>query len=64
MRAGRAVEQLGADMVLQERDRPADRRRRSPQAPPRPGEAALVHGRHEHLHRVDAIHLLFRLGEH
>ena len=35
-----------------------------PKAPAGAGEAALVDRRHKHFHRVDAVHLFFRTGEH
>ena len=59
-RAGGAMKQFSADMLLEEGDRAAHRRRRSAEAPARTGEAALVDGRHKDLHRVDAIHLFYR----
>ncbi|MGY3588102.1 glycine/D-amino acid oxidase-like deaminating enzyme [Bradyrhizobium sp. USDA 4350] len=55
-RPRRAMKQFGADMMFEERDRPADRRRRAPQLPPRTGKAALVDRRDEDLHGVDAVH--------
>ena len=58
-RAGGAMKQLGADMRLEKGDRAAHRRRRSAEPPARTRETALVDGRHEHLHRIDAIHLCF-----
>jgi hypothetical protein len=57
------MKQLGADMLLQERDRAAHGRRRPAEASARTGETALVDNRHKDLHRVDAIHLFSRLEE-
>ncbi|MGY4311503.1 hypothetical protein ACVWW1_000806 [Bradyrhizobium sp. JR3.5] len=41
------MKQFGADMMFEERDRPADRRRRAPQPTPRTGKATLVDRRDE-----------------
>ena len=62
-RARGAMKQLGADMRLEEGDRAADRRRRPAEPPARAGEAALVDGRHEDFHRVDAVHWAFHAGD-
>jgi hypothetical protein len=56
-RACRAMKQFGADMLLEESDRPAHGGRRPAKAPAGASEAALVDGRNKHLHRIDAIHL-------
>jgi hypothetical protein len=57
------MKQLSSDVGLEESDRAADRGRRSSQASAGAGEAALVDGRDKDFHRVDAVHLFFRLKE-
>lgn len=55
-RAGRPVQQRGARVRLEERDRAADGGRRAAEPPPRSREAALVERGDEHLHRIDSVH--------
>ena len=54
--AGRPVQELDADMLLEGGDGARDGRRGVPQAPPGPGQAALVQRRYENPHGFKAIH--------
>jgi hypothetical protein len=54
------MQQLRADMALQEGDRPADGGRRPSQPTPRPRQTALVERGDKHPHRFDTIHEIFR----
>ncbi|MGY3419788.1 hypothetical protein ACVWZW_000263 [Bradyrhizobium sp. F1.13.4] len=50
------VQQLGTDPLLQERNGAAHRRRRTAELAARSREAALVHRKDKHLHRIQTIH--------
>jgi hypothetical protein len=50
------VQELGADVLLEEGNGPADGGRRPPEPTPGACKAAFIQGGDEHFHRFDTIH--------